>query len=132
MLKLSKASSSHYALVCFALFLSCACCSQLDDISSKLTKGISRISYSTHTSDTHQTMDCLKVCEDHDANFNQFGIFHTGNSQTHFSELFYAQLDPNTGQWKNTVKLSDRGSQGYAKRVYVNGKPLGYLIGYEL
>ena len=91
MLKLSKATSSPILLfVCLALTLSCACCSQLDDISSKLTKGISRISYSTHTGDTRQTMDCLKVCEDHDANYNQFGIFHTGNSQTHFSELFYA------------------------------------------
>ncbi len=107
-------------------------CTKLDDISTKLTKGISTASYSLHSSDTHQTMDCLKICEDHDTNYNQFGIFHTGNSQTHFSELFYAQRDPSTGQWKNTVKLSDRGSQGYVKRVYINGRPSGYLVGFEL
>lgn len=34
--------------------------------------------------------------------------------------------------WRNTTKISDRGSQGFVKRVVVNGKALGYLVGYEL
>lgn len=75
-------------------------------------------------------MDCLKISYDYD--IGVFGIYHAGNSQTHYSELYYAELDNATGLWKNSVKLSDRGSQGTITRVYDNGKARGFLIGYEL
>lgn len=103
---------------------------ELDNVASKLTSGISKIQYSLHTSDTHQTMDCLKISYDFDNNV--FGIFHTSNSTTRYSELFYAELDNATGQWKNTVKLSERGSQGTVTRINNKGVPAGYLVGYEL
>lgn len=75
-------------------------------------------------------MDCLKISYDND--FGVFGIFHAGNQTTHYSELYYAELDSSTGQWKNTVKLSERGSQGTVTRVYANGVKLGFFVGYEL
>jgi hypothetical protein len=58
-------------------------CNELDDISNKIKSGIQKIQYSLHTADTHQTMDCLKICYEHENGI--FGIFHTVNQATHFS-----------------------------------------------
>lgn len=109
-----------------ALMVQLGTSSDVDVIASRFVAGISQIQYSLHTADTHHTMDCLKISYDND--FNVFGIFHAVNAATRFSELYYSELVGT--QWKNTVKLSDRGSQGTVVRVYSKGNPVGYLVGY--
>lgn len=69
--------------VFISMILAFSVATELDDVAKKIVSGISNVAYSLTTSDTHRTMDCLKVSYDYDTSV--FGIFHAGNPTTHFS-----------------------------------------------
>lgn len=76
-------------------------------------------------------MDCLKVAYGKEV---PIGVFHSGNITTHYSSLYYAELNTIneyglSSGWKNQKKLSDRGSQGTI--FLIDGQDF-ILVSYEL
>ena len=77
--------------------------------------------------DTNQGVDTIKI------NFGipqPFGIFHNGNPNTHYSQLYYTEVKgiENISHLSSTSKLSERGSQGTSFIVPEGG----IIIAYEL